>query len=111
MDKTIEQSAIREVLETIKGMAQTAFFDDKNLWTVKRCAAFLGYSEAHFRNRIACRVDFPRPINLPTEGKGASLRYKPEEVKRWADKQKAARRLLFIFWYFVSYKAYIHNHP
>lgn len=91
MNKTAEQNTIKEVLEAIKGMAHTAFFDDKNLWTVKRCADYLGYSEAHFRSRIACRVDFPRPINLPTDGKGASLRYKPEEVKKWAKQWKEKR--------------------
>lgn len=56
------------------------------LWTAAESAAFLKYSAQHFRMFIATRSDFPKALHLPGKGKTPNLRYRPDDVRDWADK-------------------------
>lgn len=64
---------------------------DRALWDANACAAYLVVSYEHFRQRIACRPDFPDAIQLPTEGGRGTRRWKAGEVMAWADKRREKR--------------------
>jgi len=52
----------RELAEEVRQAAQEAFFDDRNLWTISRTAAYLGYSPRYFKRSIATLKGFPRRL-------------------------------------------------
>ena len=78
----------KELAEEVRQAAQEAFFDDRNLWTISRTAAYLGYSPRYFKRSIATLKGFPAPIVLPTAARGGGERYEPREVKEWARRQR-----------------------
>lgn len=57
-------------------------FDHRWLDT-EGCAALLTVSVGHFRDRIACRPDFPKARRFT----GGHPRWKAYEVDAWADRQ------------------------
>lgn len=66
---------------------------DKRLWSKESIAAYLSCSVSQVSQRFACLPDFPRPICLPSDGpRSAHPRWKPEEVKAWADKYQQKKR-------------------
>ncbi len=60
-----------------------------DLWGPKEAAAYFKVSARQFKERIAARANFPKPIRLPTDkgpGRGHP-RWKAIEVIRWAESQ------------------------
>jgi len=51
--------------------------DNQELWDERQCAAYLGYGESNFRQRIACKPTFPKRIVLNPGGE--------KETKRWVN--------------------------
>lgn len=58
--------------------------DNQELWSDAQCAAYLGYSESNFRQRIACDPTFPKRIVLNEGGKQETKRWIKKEVITWA---------------------------
>ncbi|PIT41831.1 hypothetical protein BHC43_00210 [Snodgrassella alvi] len=59
--------------------------DNSNLWNAERCANFFSCSPGHFKTRIACKPDFPRPVKL---NKTAHSLWIPLEVKKFAERKQ-----------------------
>ena len=52
---------------------------DKRLWSVDDIAAYMGLSVSSVRNRVTCKLDFPRAIKM----KGFNRRWYASEVRDW----------------------------
>lgn len=73
--------SIKQLLEKIADNLEKAAMQDR-LWTIRDIAQYTGYHE-NFVYPLKDRTDFPRPIQI-----GKHPRWKPEEVKKWAEKQR-----------------------
>ena len=58
---------------------------DKQLWSIKQCAAHIGVSVSSFYQRFAPDPSFPDPIKLLD----SHPRYRASEIIEWVDKQAA----------------------
>ena len=85
---TIKVCFLRSLRKRCGRRRKRRFFDDRNLWTISRTAAYLGYSPRYFKRSIATLKGFPEPIVLPTAARGGDERYEPKEVKEWARRQR-----------------------
>jgi hypothetical protein len=74
-----------EAIELLKRIADAQTLDAR-LWDTADVAAFLKLSEAHTRAHIMTRSDFPAPVDLPGKGKEPIRRYRPVDVRDWAEK-------------------------
>jgi len=64
---------------------------DKQIWDSAACAEYLSVSTSHFHQRIACKPDFPRSIDI-SAGERRTLRWKAAEVIRWVDSKQERKR-------------------
>ena len=60
--------------------------NDDILWNMADVAEYFNTSKSTVGGRIVTRVDFPKPVVF----EGFSRRWVPEEVKKWALRQRAA---------------------
>lgn len=58
---------------------------DSRLWDAADVAAFLKLNVAHVRRHILTRGDFPQAVSLPGSGKEPITRYRPDDVRDWAE--------------------------
>lgn len=58
------------------------------LWTTADVAAFLCLNPDYVRAHILTRSDFPGGIDLPGKGKEPIRRYRPGDVRDWAEKYR-----------------------
>ena len=63
---------------------------EKQLWDSHAVADYLGLANATFKNRVACRTDFPRPcdIHKGVSANSSGHRWKASEVIAWSMAQK-----------------------
>ena len=58
---------------------------DKELWNPQKCADYLSISQSHFKQRIANKTTFPRPIDISDgDGERGTYRWIALEVINWA---------------------------
>ncbi|PIT06843.1 hypothetical protein BGI40_01690 [Snodgrassella communis] len=62
--------------------------DNSNLWNAERCARFFSCSIGHFKSRIACKPDFPRPVKL---NQTAHSLWIPADVKDYAKRKQSIK--------------------
>lgn len=67
---------------------------DIALWDASEGAAYLRVSESQYKERYACRPDFPRAIRLPVEGSTGRghPKWKALEVIEWAQRWQERKR-------------------
>lgn len=58
---------------------------DKRLWSMDDIATYIGLSKGTVRQRIVCKIDFPRCIKINTNGQP---RWNPTEVREWINKHR-----------------------
>lgn len=51
--------------------------------TSEEAARILKVHPKHFRERIACRPDFPEPVRLPSEKGRGTKRWFRDEFEKW----------------------------
>jgi len=61
---------------------------DARLWDTADVAAYLKLNPAHVRRSILARPDFPKAIDLPGSGAEPIKRYRPDDVRDWAEKYR-----------------------
>lgn len=73
--------SIKKLLEKIAENIEKSAMPDR-LWSIEDLSQYFGHHE-NLVYKIKDRPDFPRPIVLSKQP-----RWKPEEVKLWADRQR-----------------------
>ncbi len=73
-----------EVTELLKRALELKTLDSR-LWDTADVAAFLKLNTAHVRRHILTRGDFPPALSLPGSGKEPITRYRPGDVRDWAE--------------------------
>lgn len=71
------ETLLTDILEELRVQNRHA-----RLWDTKDVAWYFGVAPQTARNKLMCRADFPRPVNIP----GLGRRWKPAEVKAYADR-------------------------
>jgi hypothetical protein len=75
----MSETLLTEILKELQAQNRNA-----RLWDAHDVGAYFNVSAQSARNRLLCRPDFPRPISVP----GIGRRWKPAEVKAYADRAR-----------------------
>lgn len=78
-------ATIEDVTQLLKQIANTQRIDAR-LWDTADVAEFLKLNADYTRRSIVTRGDFPKPVDLPGSGKEPIRRYRPEDVRDWAER-------------------------
>ena len=78
-----ELAPLLAAVDRLADAVLTAVPVDKRLWSAEACAQYLGYTRAHFLQRIACLPDFPHCHRIGQGDKGR--RWKASDVIEWAE--------------------------
>ncbi len=79
---TTEAADLADALKAIAS-AQTLH---ARLWDTADVAAFLKLNTAYCRANIVTRGDFPAPCDIPGTGSEPIRRWRPVDVRDWAEK-------------------------
>lgn len=71
--------------DVLKRITEAHTFDSR-LWSTEDVALFLGLNPAYARAHILTRSDFPAAVMLPGSGEKSIKRYRPVDVRDWAEK-------------------------
>lgn len=74
-----------ELTDILKRIADVRTLDAR-LWDTADVAAFLKLNTTHVRRHIITRSDFPAAMDLPGMGKEPIKRFRPVDVKDWAER-------------------------
>ena len=58
--------------------------NEEKLWKIENIGEYFQTTPDTVYRKIVCRPTFPRPIKIP----GGPKRWKPEEVKEWAESMR-----------------------
>lgn len=73
-----------EITDLLKRVLELRSLDSR-LWDTADVAAFLKLNVAHVRRHILTREDFPQAVSLPGSGREPITRYRPDDVRDWAE--------------------------
>jgi len=76
---------LETVAEAINEFRKTSRLDSR-LWDTADVAEFLKLNPAYTRAHILTRGDFPKSVDLPGKGREPIRRYRPVDVRDWAEK-------------------------
>ncbi len=54
------------------------------LWSIQDVAEYLHLSIGHVRDRVVKSPKFPRPIEIPGAGNRPELRWRRDDIAKWA---------------------------
>ena len=80
-----EEALTEKIDELITILLSPKVPQNKQLWTNKQCALYLGCSVSHFDQRISRRATFPKPLDLNNEGQRKNARWLSGRVMQWAE--------------------------
>lgn len=78
-------ATLESVAEAIHALRK-AHDVDARLWDTADVAEFLKLNPAYTRAHILTRSDFPKSVDLPGKGREPIRRYRPVDVRDWAEK-------------------------
>lgn len=74
-----EENLLMSILYEIKKLTA-----ENKLWVIEDVANYFQMSRSTVSKKIITQNDFPKPISI----QNTLPRWKPEEVKRWAERQR-----------------------
>ena len=72
------RALLRDILDELRAANSSS-----RLWSSADVARYFGVSAQSARNRILCKPEFPRPVQVP----GVGRRWKPSEVRAYAERR------------------------
>jgi predicted DNA-binding transcriptional regulator AlpA len=76
----MSEELLKQILEELKSANA-----DKRLWDITQVAEYFNMKRSTVSNKIIAAPDFPKCITVDR----THPRWKPEEVKKWADRHRA----------------------
>lgn len=87
----LNQEEIQSLAEAVaERLALKLSMTDDRLWDAEDVAKYIGAAKRVVLERYATSGNFPAPIQLPSEGGRGRMRWKPSDIRAWADRQKVA---------------------
>ncbi|KQW13933.1 hypothetical protein ASC98_17740 [Rhizobacter sp. Root1238] len=79
------EGSIEQITDILKRLMDVRTLDAR-LWDTADVATYLKLNVAHVRRSLLTRSDFPRAVDLPGAGNEPIRRFRPDDVRDWAEK-------------------------
>jgi len=81
-------SVNKETIEALIVAMHENNLSNDTLWDMKAIGKYMRLSVSTVQQRVITTNGFPRAIKLPTTNNGGQRRWKPTEIKAWADRHR-----------------------